>query len=780
MKNILNPFRSSVPGRGLMNTSGHEQRMKFLETFPVSLQPVILSSLKLEQVKNNIESFIGSVEVPVGLVGPLLMKTESERTEEIFGVVGTTEGALVASMNRGAKAISESGGFFAKVLYQKMVRTPMFIFENLAQTYEFSEWIKQNFQKIKKITEGYSNHAELLEINPLLIGKAAHLKFIYSTGDASGQNMTTTCTWHACLWIEENFNAEHAYPVLSFVIDGNGSSDKKVSSYAMQSGRGTHVISECFLSNEAIVKTLRTTADDMFSSYIHSMAISRMDGMTGYNINVANAVAGFFVSTAQDLASIHESSTGILQLDKTPEGLYVSLSLPNLVIGTVGGGTRLPAQNAILKFMQCEGKGGSKKLASIIAGFALSLEVSTLAAIVSGQFARAHQKLGRNKPVNWLLRSEVDERFILEHFPEIAKEKIAKIILDPGLMIDNGLLTQLTSRISKKLIGFIPLRLEMKDGSIVQAIIKSKPTGEEVIKGLHFMASALSTELSDMLLEYKYNLEYTDCDHREIEAVEMLWKDGFRNIPHSFGTYTDPGREISMLIMEYLDASSYKIMNSESSPELWTKEIIKDTIRSINDVHAFYSDESNRPKASHINAFRPEALMPFYLVMNRINEKEYADWNAAELFEALNNEIVQYMLQAPVKLSPLTIVHNDFNPRNIAIKNNGDAVIYDWELAVLNIPQRDSIELLSFVLPEDFSKEELLEYLSYHHRLFIEKTGSTISIAGWLSDCRIIVHEYLCSRVNFYLAGGTLMDYSFSKRIFMNASRMKRFLDENK
>jgi hydroxymethylglutaryl-CoA reductase (NADPH) len=777
MKNILNPFRSSVPGRGLMNSAAHELRMAFLETFPADLQQVTASSLKPEQVKNNIESFIGSVEVPVGLVGPLLMRTGEEGTEETFGVVGTTEGALVASMNRGARAISESGGFFSKVLHQKMVRAPMFLFENMMQAAEFSDWISANFQKIKKIAEAYSNHAELTGISPVLIGKAAHLKFIYTTGDASGQNMTTTCTWHACLWIENSFNADHSFPVLHFVIDGNGSSDKKISSYAMQSGRGIHVISECFLSNETIVKVLRTTADDMFTSYIHSMAISRMDGMIGYNINVANAIAGFFVSTAQDLASIHESSTGILQLDKTAEGLYASLSLPNLVIGTVGGGTHLPAQNSILKFMRCEGKNGTKRLATLIAGFALSLELSTLAAIVSGQFARAHQKLGRNKPMNWLLRSEVDERFIRDHISGTDKENIRQIIFDPALNIDNGLLTQLTSRISKKLIGFIPFRIDYKDGSTQRVILKSKPTGEEVIKGLHFMAAALSTELSDKLLEYKTWLEYTDCDHKETEAVDLLWKDGFRNIPRSFGTYTDPAREISMLMMDYLDARDHRIMNSESSPELWTREIIRDTIKSICSVHAFYSDTGKCTAATHIKLFRPAALMPFYLLMNRINENEYADWNTAELFEELNAEIVQHMLEPPVKKSPLTFVHNDFNPRNIAVTHSNDPLIYDWELAVLNIPQRDSIELLSFVLPENFSREELLDYLTYHHQLFTKATGTPISIADWLSDCRIIVHEYLCSRVSFYLAGGTLMDYSFSKRIFLNAFRMKRFLD---
>jgi hydroxymethylglutaryl-CoA reductase (NADPH) len=245
---------SNIPGKGLMNPDSHQQRIGYLKTFDINFEPVLNTTLKLDEVKNNIESFIGSIEIPIGIVGPLLMKNEAGVKQEIFGAVGTTEGALVASMCRGTKAINDSGGFKASMLYQKMVRTPMFTFETLYQAIEFEAWIGNNFPPISKVTKDYSNHADLLEIKSYVIGKIVHLKFIYSTGDASGQNMTTTCTWHACLWIEEHFNQQHSFPITRYVIDGNGASDKKVSYYSMQSGRGVHVISECFLANEAIIK----------------------------------------------------------------------------------------------------------------------------------------------------------------------------------------------------------------------------------------------------------------------------------------------------------------------------------------------------------------------------------------------------------------------------------------------------------------------------------------------------------------------------------------------
>ena len=165
-------------------------------------------------------------------------------------------------------------------------------------------------------------------------------------------------------------------------------------------GRGIHVISECELLEEEINQLLRTTSDAFMTSFNASATISRLDGMIGHNLNVANIVAGVFAATGQDLACIHESSVGVLTVDKTERGLYLCLHLPTLVVGTVGGGTHLAAQNEALNLMGCSGTGKVKRFAEMIAGFALALEISTFAAIVGGQFAAAHERLGRNKPVS--------------------------------------------------------------------------------------------------------------------------------------------------------------------------------------------------------------------------------------------------------------------------------------------------------------------------------------------------------------------------------------------
>ncbi len=765
---------TAIPGRGLMNQAGYQQRIDFLHNFEIDFEPVVNTELKLEQVKHNIESFIGSVEIPVGVVGPLLMKHPDNTLEEMFGAIGTTEGALVASMSRGAKAINESGGFAASMLYQKMVRTPMFTFASLAQAIEFTAWAQASFEKIKKVTKDYSNYAELLEIKPYVIGKIVHLKFIYTTGDASGQNMTTTCTWHACLWIEEHFNQQHNYPILRYVIDGNGASDKKVSYYSMQSGRGVHVVCEGFISNEAIVKHLRTTADDMFQSYVHSMAISRMDGMVGYNINVANAVAGFFAATAQDLACIHESSTGILQLERTAEGLYVSLSLPNLVIGTVGGGTHLPAQNTLLRFMGCAGQGGVERFAKIIAGFALALELSTLAAIVSGQFARAHQKLGRNKPVNWLLRSEIDSDYIAKHISNIEGAQLQGVTFKEGMTMDNGVLTELTGKVSRKVIGFIPFEVTIA-GEQKPMVIKSKPVDEEVIKGLHYMASSINNELADKLLQYKSCFEFMDSHYKEIEVYEYLYNSGFKNIPHYFGSHNDENREIHLLMMEYLDGSAMQLFNSENKPELWSPTAIQHTIDSITRVHAHYLlADAEAPK--HVAAFDPMPGLPFYRFMNRVNRDEYYGNNMDSDFAEIEMAMSDLLTNHAVKRTPLTLVHNDYNPRNIAIRNDGRVCIYDWELSTLNVPQRDVMELLSFVLQDGFEREELMGYIQYHHALFEAATVTEISFNYWVEDCIAVAYEYLFTRISFYLAGGTIADYPFAKRVFRNTMRMIKLL----
>ncbi len=220
----------------------------------------------------------------------------------MYAAVGTLEGALVASMNRGAKVVSKSGGFNALVVHQKMIRSPLFIFRNLEECAIFKAWVEKQFEKIKAIAEQYSNHAKLVSLSAFIASRSVHLKFVYTTGDASGQNMTTNCTSHATNWIIEHLKLDCAIEPIQFVIEGNAASDKKVSHFSIQHGRGIHVIAECELKDHEINKILRVKSEDMLRALNQSQIMSRLDGMIGYNINVTNALAAIFVATGQDLA----------------------------------------------------------------------------------------------------------------------------------------------------------------------------------------------------------------------------------------------------------------------------------------------------------------------------------------------------------------------------------------------------------------------------------------------------------------------------------------------
>lgn len=387
-----------VPGRGIVTPQATFDRLEFLKSQGYHLPLLTQSDFSPEQISKNIESYIGSVNIPVGLLGPLCLNTE-DASEYVFAPAATTEGALVASINRGAKVVSLSGGVNAHVIHQKMIRSPFFLFERISQCITFKNWVSKHFDQIKNNAEQYSGHACLNAIEAAITGRGVHLRFIYSTGDACGQNMTTKCTWHAALWINENFEIQTQVKPLHFVIEGNGSSDKKASQYAIIRGRGVHVVAECWLTEEMINRVLRVKSEDFLRYYHTSMTISQMDGMMGYNINAVNAIAAIFAATGQDLASIHESGNANIILEQTDEGLYFCLHLPSLVVGTIGGGTMLPRQREALGLMKCAKKGSLHRFARMIAAFALSLEISTSAAIVGDQFVAAHEKLGRNKPL---------------------------------------------------------------------------------------------------------------------------------------------------------------------------------------------------------------------------------------------------------------------------------------------------------------------------------------------------------------------------------------------
>jgi NADP-dependent 3-hydroxy-3-methylglutaryl-CoA reductase len=338
-------------------------------------------------------NYIGAVEIPVGLAGPLLFDGKDVKGT-LYAPVATVEGALVESITRGCLAITRSGGVRTCFIKQRMLRVPLFEFYSLDDAVFFTDWLGDNESRIREIVSAETRHGKICEIVPRIIGRSVHVKFLYMTGDAAGQNMTTTCTWLACKWIKEQI-AKIGLKLKGYGLDGNISSDKKLSYNNYINGRGHRVAAETVLKEEVIKEVLNISSDVLCHAWLQGSIGAFESGMVGYTVNAANVIAAIFTATGQDIASVSESSSGLVYMEMQGKDVYASMTLPGLVLGTVGGGTRLPACAEALEMIGCLGKEKAGRLGEIIAGFCLALDISTLSAIASDVFATAHEKLAR-------------------------------------------------------------------------------------------------------------------------------------------------------------------------------------------------------------------------------------------------------------------------------------------------------------------------------------------------------------------------------------------------
>ncbi len=757
-----------IPGRGLNTRSAVKQRKEYLDSLGKNLNHIADYHLNLQTIQRNIESFVGSVEVPLGLVGPLYFQNENNEVEPVYCLAGTLEGALVYSMNRGAKVISKSGGFKARVHHQRMLRAPTFILNTTEDADHLIKWVEDHFKDIKKAAELHSNHAKLIRISPEKDGTAVHLRFYFTTGDCAGQNMSTICTWHAALYIEQEFQRDYPQSILDYVVEGNGASDKKISTYNIEHGRGVSVTAECDIPEVVIKHVLRTSSQQMLKFYEPSRNLAAADGMLGYNINVTNALAAIFLATGQDLASIAESSPAELILTKTNKGLKLELTLSNLVIGTLGGGTHLVRQSEALELMGCKGSGKLERFASLIAGFALGLEISTFAAIVSGEFAKAHEKLGRNKPVNWLTKGEINKSFIEKaiqspHAPAI--EKLEWLELD---YLDQGTLTQLTQKVTHKLCGYFPVRVNEENNGII--LLKIKPLSSDTMGGLHRVAASIDQTLADLLYHFHSHTEYFQSHKKEIEINRLLAEKEFDYYPKHLGEVQNHERELHLLVTEYLAPEQMRLHNSENQPELWNTEDVLACIKAINLFHQF-SYNLNQSDCS-IPVQKPWTAAPLYnrflkLLVETL-ESSNADVDIAWL-KTLN--VINLEAEFNSINLPLCLVHNDFNPRNIMVNKHGKPYIYDWELSVQDFPQRDVAELLCFTLSETTKWEEL-EYLLKNHFVVTKARSWTECLKAYQYSLKSLI---IC-RFSFYEVSGIVESFAFARRVLKTAIHLHKLI----
>jgi hydroxymethylglutaryl-CoA reductase (NADPH) len=348
---------------------------------------------ELAHFQGNIENFIGMTMIPTGVIGPVkVIGTVADG--DFYVPLSTSQGSLVATYNRGAKVCRLAGGISSICLTEGIQRCPVFIFNDISEVMSFLLWVLDQQVIFRKLTAEQSRHAEYQQMSTDIEGNSVTLSFEFITGDAAGHNMITFCTDAICRYIEEKSPVQ---PV-SWYIESGLSGEKMATVNSFLGVRGKKVTAEVIVPAAMVQEHLKVTVDQLEDFWKTALIGTIQSGAIGSQGHFANAIAAMFIACGQDAACISEASVGVSRFEKNGNGdLYASVTMPNLVVGTVGGGTNMPTQRECLEMMDCYGAGKSRKFAEIIAAVVLAGELSINAALAAGHYVKAHKDLARKK-----------------------------------------------------------------------------------------------------------------------------------------------------------------------------------------------------------------------------------------------------------------------------------------------------------------------------------------------------------------------------------------------
>jgi len=341
----------------------------------------------------NIENCIGTVKVPVGLAGPIRVKGTNAQGDFLLPMA-TTEAALVASYHRGSVLISKAGGCSAMLISEGVSRSPAFAFTSIADLAVFSHWVLLNKDTLAEAAKQTSNYCRLIDISISSEGNHLYLLCNFTTGDAAGQNMVTIATQALCEYIITNTPVQPEY----WFVEANCSGDKKSTAQSYTNVRGKKVSVEVNIPEKLVKRFLHTTPQRMVDCWRMSALGGVMSGTMGVQGHYANSLAAMFIACGQDAACVAEAAVGITRFELRADGsLYCAVTLPNLIVGTVGGGTKLPSQRACLEIMNLPKENQARAFSEICAAAALAGEISIIGSLAAGDFTSAHKSLARDR-----------------------------------------------------------------------------------------------------------------------------------------------------------------------------------------------------------------------------------------------------------------------------------------------------------------------------------------------------------------------------------------------
>ncbi len=354
-------------------------------------------AVPLESARGKIENLVGFAQVPLGLAGPLVVDT-SGGVREVYVPLATTEGALVASYSRGMRLLAAAasgargGGARARVVREGLTQNPILVYRDVEAAIAAADHARASTRALQRLVRGTTRHGRLVSVRADVVGRRVIVSLTFTTGDAIGINMAARAADLCSQALARETGALERY------VHGQDV-EKRANARAFIEGRGRSVVCDATVPREALAQLARTTPEALCAIQ-ESYAVGFAQLSTNnWCVQSANGLAAAFLALGQDVAYVIESANGRLDFSCTSSGdLHASVTLPSMLVGTVGGGTGQGTARECLELLGCYGDGKANELAEILAATVLAGDLSLMAAFCSHEFVAAHERLGRNRP----------------------------------------------------------------------------------------------------------------------------------------------------------------------------------------------------------------------------------------------------------------------------------------------------------------------------------------------------------------------------------------------
>lgn len=350
------------------------------------LHAVAETAFTPEETLGSIENLVGATQIPLGIGGPI--RVNGQHADGLFYVpFATTEGTLVTTYQYGMRAITEAGGANAYVLADALDIAPCFVVASTRDALALARWLEDHLGELQDLAAETTTHGRLMKVQPHVFGRRVFAQFVFDTGDAMGLNMVNLAVDRICHRVAE------AVPCERWYLRANYSSDKKPAAINLFRPYGKEVAIDLTLPADVVEAHLGVSPADLVEFAATGRLGTMQAGALGANAHFANGLAAIYMACGQDVAQIVNASIGFLDVELVgTDDLYVAARLPNLVVGTVGGGTKLPTQRECMALLGCEGDGTAPKLAEIIGATLVAGELAICAALTNDRFIEAHRR----------------------------------------------------------------------------------------------------------------------------------------------------------------------------------------------------------------------------------------------------------------------------------------------------------------------------------------------------------------------------------------------------